>query len=167
MKIINLLFLILCFCSAELYAQEIAAQGWAVTEPGQHSSGTVARAVTGSAHDPSRSSSGALIPAVILSQSGEEGRPPFPVLMPKAIVYPQKAIRKGWEGKTVVAAEILPDGSVGRTALARSSGHEILDRAAQGAIQTWKFGPLKKGATDVPQYVDIPVTFKLEDHGER
>ena len=92
--------------------------------------------------------------------------PPFPVLMPKAVIYPRKAVRKGWEGQTVVAAEILPDGSVGRMVLAKTSGHEMLDHAAQEAIKTWKFSAESGKAEAVPQYVDIPVLFKIEDHGE-
>ncbi|MBI4711433.1 MAG: energy transducer TonB, partial [Candidatus Omnitrophica bacterium] len=83
---------------------------------------------------------------------------PFPVLMPKAIVYPRKAIRKGLEGQAVVATEVLADGSVGRTALAKSSGHEILDHAAQDAVRTWKFAFESNQCDAVPQYVDIPVT---------
>jgi periplasmic protein TonB len=91
--------------------------------------------------------------------------PPFPVLMPKAVVYPLKAIRRGWEGQTVVAAEVLPDGSVGRMALAKTSGHEVLDQAAQEAIKTWKFSS-ESGKIETAHYVDIPVNFKLEDRGE-
>jgi protein TonB len=93
-------------------------------------------------------------------------KPPFPILMPKVVTYPQKAIRKGWEGQTVVAAEILPGGTVGRLALAKSSGHEVLDQAAQEAIKTWKFSAESGKTETVSQYVDIPVMFKLKDHGE-
>ncbi|MDD5226650.1 MAG: energy transducer TonB [Candidatus Omnitrophica bacterium] len=162
-KVIALVLLMACVCLPSLYAQEMAAQGWAVPEPGQHPSGAVSRAVTGSAHDTSRSSSGALIPTVVPRQNGEEGRPPFPVLTPKAIVYPRRAVRQGWEGQTVVAAEVLPDGSVGRTAVAKSSGHKVLDQAAQEAIESWEFGTESENDEAVPQFVDIPVTFKLQN----
>jgi protein TonB len=86
--------------------------------------------------------------------------------MPEKILYPRKAIQKGWEGQTIVAAEVLADGSVGRTALAKSSGHDILDDAAQEAIKTWKFAFESEKDEVVPQHVDIPVNFKLKDHGE-
>jgi protein TonB len=62
----------------------------------------------------------------------------------------------------VIAAEVLPDGSVGRTALAKSSGHEVLDQAAEEAIQSWRFANETEKDEPVPQYVDIPVTFKLQ-----
>ena len=101
-------------------------------------------------------------PKILKNENRTEGTPPFPVSIPATIVYPKKAIRRGWEGQTVVAAEILPNGSVGRTALAKSSGHEVLDHAAQEAIQTWKFAAEPGNDPVVSQYVDIPVTFKLE-----
>ena len=66
----------------------------------------------------------------------------------------------------MVAAEILPGGTVGRMALAKSSGHEVLDQAAQEAIKTWKFSSESGKTEAVPQYVDIPVLFKLKDHGD-
>ncbi len=88
--------------------------------------------------------------------------PPFPVAMPVAILYPEKAMKRGWEGRTVVAAEIRPDGTVGRTALAQSSGYDILDNAARDSIRTWQFKVADGDTNAVPQFVDIPVTFKLE-----
>lgn len=89
--------------------------------------------------------------------------PPFPVSMSAAIPYPKEAVRQELEGKAVVAAEILPGGSVGRTSLAQSSGHKILDRAAQDSIKTWKFDQGTEEPDAVPQFVDIPVTFRLKE----
>jgi|GEM_PF-1545004 len=150
------------FCG-NVFAQEIPSQGWTASEPRQRSSSTLSLAVTESVHDPARPSSGTFVPATVQKGTVEDRMLPFPVLMPKAIVYPRKAVRKGWEGRTVVATEVLADGSVGRTALAKSSGHEILDHAAQEAVKTWKFGFESNQCDAPPQYVDIPVTFKLEE----
>lgn len=161
-KVIALVLLTMCVCLPSLHAQEIAGQGWPVPKPAQQSSGTVSRTVTESARDTARPSSGALISAIVPRQNGEEGRPPFPVLTTKAIVYPRRAVRQGWEGQTVVAAEVLPDGSVGRTVVAKSSGHKVLDQAAQEAIESWEFGTDLEKDEAVPQFVDIPVTFKLQ-----
>jgi TonB family protein len=97
-------------------------------------------------------------------KSQVEAIPPFPVLMPKTIVYPRKAVRKGWEGQAVVAAEVLADGSVGQTAVARSSGYGILDEAARDSIKTWKFGHANENKNEIlPQFVDIPVMFRLQN----
>lgn len=127
--------LALCFCAGTLFAQEMTGRGWTVSESEQRASG----------------------PSSLKMEA------PFPVLVRKPIVYPSKAVRRGWEGQTVVAAEVLPDGSVGRTELARSSGYETLDHAAEDSIKTWKFSPPGESDESVPQYVDIPVTFKLKD----
>ena len=160
-KVIALVLLTVCVCLPGLYAQEMAGQGLTAPETRQRSS-SAAMTLPGNDHNAARVSSADLIPPAIQQRAGEESRPPFPVLMPKAIVYPRKAIRKGWEGQTVVAAEVLADGSVGRTALAKSSGHGVLDQAAQEAIQSWKFENESERDETVSQYVDIPVTFKLQ-----
>ena len=138
-RVVALVFMTACVCPAVLHAQENAGQGWGVAEPRQRPAGVVSLVAMGSSYDVARPASGALGVPLGQNNIAEESQPPFPVLMPKAIVYPRKAVRKGWEGQAVVAAEVLPDGSVGRTALAKSSGHEVLDQAAQDAIQSWKF----------------------------
>ncbi|MEI7752032.1 MAG: energy transducer TonB [Candidatus Omnitrophota bacterium] len=161
-KVLMLIFLTVCGCLTNLYAQEVTGQGWSVPVPRQRSTSAISMTATGTAYDPLRSPSETLIPAAIQHKNGEESRTPFPILTPKVIVYPRKAVRRGWEGQTVIAAEVLPDGSVGRTALAKSSGHEVLDQAAEEAIQSWKFANETEKNEPVPQYVDIPVTFKLQ-----
>lgn len=165
-RIIGLIFCALCFCSADLLAQEIVVQRWTPSEPRQRSSGTIALTVPASSDKSSVPLSCDIVPGTGQGQSAQNRMLPFPVLTPQAVIYPRRAIRKGWEGQTVVAAEVLPDGTVGRTAVAQSSGHEILDHAAQDAIKTWKFETESEIEEAVPQYVDIPVTFKLKDHGE-
>ena len=165
-KILGIVTLIFCFSSSSLYAQEIAGQGWTTSESGQRSSSMGSLVVTGDVRDSAGPSLKNFVPAPIPNEKVEDRMTPFPVLMPKAITYPRKAIRKGWEGQTVVAAEILPGGTVGRMALAKSSGHEVLDQAAQEAIKTWKFSAESGKTEALPQYVDIPVMFKLNDHGD-
>ena len=163
-KIIGLVLLAVFVCAPGLYAQEATSQVWAAVESSSpRPSNAISLAVTGSRYDVARSTSEAFSSAVGQSEVAKESLTPFPVLMPKTIVYPSKAVRRGWEGQTVVAAEVLPDGSVGRTALAKSSGHAVLDQAAQEGIRSWTFSnELGKDAT-VPQFVDIPVTFKLQE----
>lgn len=161
-KVITSMLLTVCVCLPSLHAREMAGPGWGTSAPRQRSASAVSMTATESVSDSSRSSRATLIPAVMHHESGDESRPPFPVLTPKVIVYPRKAVRRGWEGRAVVAAEVLPDGSVGRTALAKTSGHDVLDKAAEDAIRSWKFGTDSKKDEAVPQFVDIPVTFKLQ-----
>ena len=170
-KVFGVVVLVLCLC-ATASAQETVSGGWSPSETGHVISQSVAvkaksdcpgcfGTVTFSdrasgVRSDSSPKTGPVTPRTVYPA------PPFPVSIPVAIVYPKKAIRKGWEGQTVVAAEVLPDGSVGRTALAKSSGHEVLDQAAEEAIQSWKFKSESEKDEPVPQYVDIPVTFKLQ-----
>lgn len=162
-KIISLVLLTVCVCLPGLYAQESTTQGWAAGEPRQRSSNAISLAAKESHYEVARLTPEAFKSAVGQNETAGKSLLPFPVLMPKAIVYPRKAIRKGWEGRAVVAVEIVPGGTVGRTALAKSSGHELLDNTAQEAIRTWKFGTESEKEDTVPQYVDIPVTFKLQN----
>ncbi|HEY5577053.1 MAG TPA: energy transducer TonB [Deferrimonas sp.] len=52
-----------------------------------------------------------------------------------AIAYPATARRMGWEGKVVVAFQLLPDGSVRDVRVVQGSGHAALDRGAIDAVR--------------------------------
>jgi len=133
------------FCPVAL-AQEAAGPGWVAAESSRRPSNAISLTATGR------------------KEMAANALPPFPVLVPKAIVYPPRAVRKKWEGQAIVAAEVLPDGSVGRMGLSKSSGHEILDEAAKSSIKAWKFAyPFESQGALFSQYVDIPVTFRLEE----
>ncbi len=149
-EVIALVLLTVCVCLPGLYAQEAANP----VMPSSEVKREISRGV--SLRDRQAFNASPL-------KSPSQEALPFPVLMPKAIVYPRKAVRRGWEGQAVVAAEVLPDGSVGRTALTKTSGHEVLDKAAEEAIRSWKFETDSEKGKSVPQFVDIPVTFKLQE----
>ncbi|OQA55250.1 MAG: Gram-negative bacterial tonB protein [Candidatus Omnitrophica bacterium ADurb.Bin277] len=162
-KVIGLVFLAVCACSPCLYAQEAATRSWSAAQSRPRSLNPLLLVVTGDRPNVVISGAEVFNSAANRNERAEGPRTPFPVLMPEAIIYPRMAVKKKWEGQTIVAAEVLPDGLVGRTALAKSSGHEILDAAAEDAIKTWKFEyPFENNAGAPPQYVDIPVTFKLQ-----
>jgi len=76
-------------------------------------------------------------------------------------VYPREARRRGWEG--VVTVEVLVD-AAGRWAsasVAQSSGREVLDRAALGALRSAVFRPaLHDGQTEAGT-VTARVRFQL------
>lgn len=44
--------------------------------------------------------------------------------------YPELARRQGLEGSLVLSVDVLPDGSIERVQVLRSSGHDLLDEAA-------------------------------------
>lgn len=78
-------------------------------------------------------------------------------------VYPLAARRRGQEGTVIVRAEIGSDGGCRQAALKKGSGHTLLDHAAIAAVRQWRFVPAKHGDTAVTAWVEVPITFKLED----
>lgn len=76
--------------------------------------------------------------------------------------YPRLARKRGWEGTVLLEVEVLLSGNVGTIIVARSSGHRVLDRAAQKAVETWRFSVNRTDGSGVTAMVEIPVTFTLE-----
>jgi len=75
--------------------------------------------------------------------------------------YPLLAREKGYEGTVYLRVLVRVDGRVGQLAVDRSSGHEILDRAAVDSVKGWAFLPAKKGGKPVESWVLLPVKFAL------
>ena len=66
------------------------------------------------------------------------GRTPRPIL-----AQPKK---NNWEGSVLLDALILPDGTVRRPRVERSSGYSgLLDAAALEAEKDWRYQPAAKG----------------------
>lgn len=87
---------------------------------------------------------------------------PHVISYPKSLRYPAWAIRQGWEGTTVLALEILPNGKVGRTMVMKSAGKNILDKAALKAVAGWTFQPAMKNGEPVVSCIQVPVSFELQ-----
>ena len=87
---------------------------------------------------------------------------PYLVSKPKSIQYPKAAIDQGWQGKIVIAVEILADGSFGQYQVMHSTGHQILDEAAVQTLQSWKFHPAVQAGKAFRTCIQIPVTFQLQ-----
>jgi protein TonB len=49
-----------------------------------------------------------------------------------------------------------------QTRLAKSSGYELLDQAAQDGARKFRFSPAMQGERSVRVWVSIPVDFRLE-----
>lgn len=78
-------------------------------------------------------------------------------------LYPLAARRRGHEGTVIVHAEVGSDGLCRQAMLKQGSGHPLLDRAAVEAVRKWRFVPAKRGETAVSAWVEVPITFKLEN----
>ena len=78
-------------------------------------------------------------------------------------VYPLSARRRGIEGRVLVRAEVQADGSCSRVELKTTSGSDLLDQAALEAVKKWRFVPARKGNQAVTAWVEVPISFKLEN----
>src|SRR5262249_60361068 len=76
--------------------------------------------------------------------------------------YPETARQNGWEGTVTLRLELLGDGTVGEVQVARSSGHAVLDTAAQAAAKTWKHEPAPPDGTPVTRRAGLNLTFQLD-----
>ena len=72
--------------------------------------------------------------------------------------YPAMARRQGWVGQVTVTFLVQPDGRVENLDVARSSGHQSLDRQAVQAVLAAAPFP----APPAPAVITLPVTFTLE-----
>lgn len=77
--------------------------------------------------------------------------------------YPRRARRDGLEGRVVLSARVSAAGRIVGLEVVRSSGHEILDRAAVRAVNRWTVRPARQGSKPVPSEVRIPILFRLTD----
>ena len=78
--------------------------------------------------------------------------------------YPAQAMASGWEGSADIRVEVGPDGRPRAASVVRSSGHELLDRAALTMIDA---GALRARLPDSLRgkafAVVLPVFFNLDD----
>ena len=76
--------------------------------------------------------------------------------------YPIIAERRGYQGTVILDVLVNRDGRVESIQLAKSSGYDILDRAAIKGVREWLFHPAKRGNEVVDAWVKIPIKFQLE-----
>jgi protein TonB len=75
--------------------------------------------------------------------------------------YPLLARRRNYQGTVLLEVLVSRDGKVGSVRLARSSGFEMLDRAAIKGVRKWLFHPGKRGDEVVEMWVKVPIRFQL------
>lgn len=103
-------------------------------------------------------------PGPLFTEGGDYSAMELPYLLstPSAISYPRWAVRQGWEGKFVLAIEVLKDGTVGRTQVMESTRHRLLDHVAEKAVRGWKFHPAMENGQSIVTCIQIPITFQIE-----
>ena len=75
--------------------------------------------------------------------------------------YPALAVRRGYQGTTLLRVRILEDGRVEVVEVKESSGYRILDEAAMKAVTPWRFTPALMAGKPVASWVLVPIAFKL------
>lgn len=93
----------------------------------------------------------------------------FPVEMPRYIrtptpIYPRTARSRGQQGVVLLSVEVLANGRTGQILVKKSSGYNLLDRAALDTVRTWQFEPARKKQTPTIMTVDIPIRFSLKEY---
>lgn len=85
--------------------------------------------------------------ALVLEAIPGENQPPE---------YPMLARRRGWQGVVAIFVHVDSNGQVSLAAVARSSGHDVLDQAALQAVRGWRF---RGGSGETT----VEVEFRLRD----
>jgi protein TonB len=76
--------------------------------------------------------------------------------------YPASAKRMGMEGTVMLKVLVSREGGALKIEIARSSGYDILDKAASEAVRGWRFVPARQGDTPIEEWVQVPVAFRLK-----
>ena len=86
-----------------------------------------------------------------------------PLISYKTPIYPEWAKRQAVEASVTLYFVVLPDGRVKENVLIqKTSAYEDFDNNATSALLTWRFQPLKGGATG-EQWGLITFRYKLSD----
>lgn len=77
--------------------------------------------------------------------------------------YPPLSRRAGEQGRVVLRVHVDATGVPTTVQVQMTSGFERLDKVATATVKRWRFIPGRQGSTPVPTWVDVPITFSLED----
>lgn len=92
--------------------------------------------------------------SVVLGPSIDQAQCPAPE-------YPRMARRKRWEGVTELLVSIGADGRPTAIRLIQSSGYEMLDQAAQKAVEHWRFHPARRDGVAEAGELLVPIRFSI------
>lgn len=77
--------------------------------------------------------------------------------------YPDSARREGKEGRVILRVLVDEEGRTKAIEINKSSGHNMLDRAAAEAIKKWRFVPARAGTKPIETWVKVPIEFQLSN----
>ena len=87
------------------------------------------------------------------------------LLKAEPAVYPREASRDGLEGRVLVHAQVGTDGRVQQVVIARSDPN--FNDAVVDAVSEYLFQPAKRNGVAVPEWVGIPINFRLHPSPRR
>ena len=99
-------------------------------------------------------------PASTTMRGADVDETPQPVFNPSPS-YPREALTAGLTGRVVLVVTVNAGGSVTAAEVYKSSGHDILDRAALAAVRLWRFAPARRGGVAVEHTIAAPVRFVI------
>lgn len=76
--------------------------------------------------------------------------------------YPAEAARRGQHGVVILLIQVSPEGLPNLVDIARSSGFDLLDRAAREAVETWHFVPAIRDGKPIRSTMSLRVKFELD-----
>lgn len=76
--------------------------------------------------------------------------------------YPLEAREHGEQGRVLLSIHIAPSGRPAEVDIITSSGFQILDQAAQTAVQHWQFNPAEANGKPVASVLLFPIMFQLD-----
>jgi len=100
-------------------------------------------------------------PAPAAAASPSASTAPVPLSAP-APSYPPEALRNGESGTVLLRVHVDPQGVPYSIDLVQSSRSRALDRAANQAVQRWRFHPATRGGQPVAGEVQVPITFSAD-----
>jgi protein TonB len=76
--------------------------------------------------------------------------------------YTSEAMHAKIQGRVLLEALVLPDGTVGDVRVARSLDAVFgLDKEAIKAVKAWTFAPATRAGMPIPMWVSVELTFTL------
>ncbi|QHL91582.1 TonB family protein [Sphingomonas changnyeongensis] len=81
--------------------------------------------------------------------------------------YPIESRRRCEQGAVLLAARLDTEGRVAALEIARSSGHDRLDRAALEAVRRWRWSPVMRDGVAVPVRGTVEIPFILSNAAGR
>lgn len=75
--------------------------------------------------------------------------------------YPRIARIRGFQGTVLLNVLVNSSGKVDDVTIFKSSGHPVLDGAAESTVKQWLFEPGRIGKRKVDMWVRVPIRFEL------